>query len=276
MIELDAAGQLLLVIITDGALADELLGSFQLEPWLPPAQARSALRLPYFTRSLARGQRYVMDKVDDGLGLVMTAPDTTVAASQRDEVVWFGDPDQSPSARHYYLVVVDADTVAANVDPTLDPYAIVGPGGIPLWELQRFRRLLSPLPDDPVRWLTEQPYVEIVQPPRSATVGEVVTTVADVRVAPGVGGIQCPGGVGVCAMPFTHASDAFPMVISSEYITRVVDLRVGSHHVLITASLGSPTEAMLGTLCVFATDDASSAPTCPAGGGSAGSPRTGA
>jgi hypothetical protein len=135
---------------------------------------------------------------------------------------------------------------------------------------------LSPLPDDPIQWLTEQPYVEIVKPPRSVTVGGAVTTVADVRVAPGVSGIPCPDGLGVCAMPFTHASDAFPMVISSEYVTRVVDLRMGSRRALITASLGTPAEALLDTLCVFATDDALSAPTCLAGGASAGSPRTGA
>jgi hypothetical protein len=98
----------------------------------------------------------VIDKVRKGLGLVVTAPSGTVTASQRDELVWFGDPDQSPAARHYYLVAVDADTAAANPDPALDPYAIAGPGGIPLWQLQRFLRRTLPLPDDPVRWLTEQ------------------------------------------------------------------------------------------------------------------------
>ena len=145
--------------------------------------------------------------------------------------MWFGDPDQSPAARHYYLVAVDADTAAANADPALDPYAIAGPGGIPIWQLQRFLHSTLPLPDDPIRWLTEQPYVEVVESPRSATVDGVVARIADVRAVPAAGGIPCPDGEGVCAMPFAHASDAFPMVISSKYVTRVVDFRLDGHRV---------------------------------------------
>ena len=272
IVELDAAGQRLLVTITDGALADELLASFELQLWPPPEQAGDALRLPYFAPSLFPGQRYVIDKVRKGLGLLVTAPSGTVTASQRDELVWFGDPDQSPAARHYYLVAVDADTAAANPDPALDPYAIAGPGGIPLWQLQRFLRRTLPLPDDPVRWLTEQPYVEVVQSPRSATVDGVVARVADVRAVPGAGGIPCPDGEGVCAMPFAHASDAFPMVISSEYVTRVVDFQLDGHRVLITASLGTPGEALLDSLCAFVIDDDASAPACPADSAHPGAP----
>ena len=262
VIELDAAGQRLLVMTTEGAVADELLASLEFELWPPPEQASDALRLPYFAPTLAPGQRYLIDRVRNGLGLVMTTPTEPVTASQRDELVWFGDPEQSPAARHYYLVAVDADTAAANPDPALDPYAIAGPGGIPLWQLQRFLRRTVRLPDDPVRWLTEQPYVQVVQPARSATVAGVVARVADVRAVPGVGGIPCPDGVGVCAMPFAHASDAFPMVISSEYVTRVVDFRLDGHRVLITADIGTPGEALLDSLCAFVVDRDASGPAC--------------
>jgi hypothetical protein len=52
-------------------------------------------------------------------------------------------------------------------------------------------------------------------------------------------------------MPFAHTSDAFPVVISSEYVTRVVDLTVGTGHVLVTADLGTPGEPLLASLCAF-------------------------
>jgi hypothetical protein len=114
----------------------------------------------------------------------------------------------------------------------------------------------------PGQWLVQQPYIEVVQPPRSATVGGVAVRVADVRVASDSQGIPCPDGTGVCAMPFAHGSDAFPMVISSEYVTRVVDFRRDGHRVLITADLGTPGEAILGSLCAFEIDRNASEPAC--------------
>ena len=52
-------------------------------------------------------------------------------------------------------------------------------------------------------------------------------------------------------MPFAHAADAFPMVISSEYVTRVVDLTVGQSRLLMTADRGTPGEPLLDSLRAF-------------------------
>jgi hypothetical protein len=262
MVELDAAGQRLLVQITDGAEADELLASLEFELWPAPKQMADTVRLPYFAPGLSQGQHYLIDRVSKGLGLVTTAPTDTVTASQRDELVWFGDPSQPSVRRHYDFVAIDADTAAANSNSTVDPYAIAGPGGIPLWQLQRFLRGMFRLPDDPLIWLVQQPYVEVVRPVRSATVGGVIARVVDVRVAAGTAGIPCPDGAGACAMPFAHASDAFPMVISSEYLTRIVDFRLGDHRVLITADLGTPGETLLNSLCAFEINPDATEPVC--------------
>jgi len=269
MAELDAAGQRLLVQITDGAAADELLASLEFELWPVPEQVSDALRLPYFAPGLPSGQHYLIDKVSKGLGLVITAPTEVVTASQRGELVWFGDPIQSPARRHYYFVAADADTAVANANSTLDPYAIGGPGGIPLWQLEHFLRDTLRLPDDPVMWLSQQPYVEVVRPVRSATIGGGTARVADVRVAAGTAGIPCPDGGGVCAMPFAHASDAFPMVISSEYVTRVIDFRLGDHRLLITADLQTPGETLVNSLCAFEINSTTSGPPCRRGSGHA-------
>ena len=262
MVQLDAAGQRLLVQITDGAVAEDLLASLRFELWPVPEQVRDTVRLPYFSPSLSSGRRYLIDKVSKGLGLVAAAPAQAVTASQRKELAWFGDPSQPPARRRYYFVAVDAATVVANADSTLDPYAIGGPGGIPLWQLQRFLENGLRLPDDPVMWLVQQPYVDVVRPVRSATVAGVVARIADVRVGAGTAGIPCPDGTGVCAMPFAHASDAFPMVISSEYVTRVIELRLGDHRLLIATDLGTPGEAILGSLCAFEIDLSASRPAC--------------
>jgi hypothetical protein len=56
------------------------------------------------------------------------------------------------------------------------------------------------------------------------------------------------------------------MVLSSEYVTRVVDLRRGGHRVLIAADLGTPGEALLDSLCAFEIDRDASEPACHAAG----------
>ena len=94
--------------------------------------------------------------------------------------------------------------------------------------------------------------------------GGVVARIADVRVRAGSPGIPCPDGTGVCAMPFAHGSDAFPMTISSEYVTRAIELRLGEHRLLMTADLGTPGEAILGSLCAFEIDPRGSRPACHA------------
>jgi hypothetical protein len=65
-------------------------------------------------------------------------------------------------------------------------------------------------------------------------------------------------------MPFAHANDAFPMVISSAYVTRAVELRLGDHRLVITADLGTPGEALLAGLCAFEIDLSDSRPACHA------------
>jgi len=65
-------------------------------------------------------------------------------------------------------------------------------------------------------------------------------------------------------MPFAHASDAFPMTISSEYVTRAVELRLGEHRLLMTADLGTPGEAILARLCAFEIERSDSRPACTA------------
>jgi hypothetical protein len=263
IIELDAAGQPLLMM-TQGPVAEAVLPTLRFELDPPPGQVEDALRLPYFAPSLAPGQRYFANRVVPDLGLVVTAPENAVTASQRDELAWFGDPAQPAAARHYFFVAVDAAEAVANVDPTFDPYAIAGPGGIPVWQLQRFLRQTTELPEDPVQWLTEQPYVEVVEPEHAATMDGVKARVADVRVAPGTAGVPCPDGAGVCVMPFAHAADAFPMVMSSEYVTRVVDFDLDGHRLLMTADLGTPGDALLESLCAFVVDPSSSQPACRA------------
>jgi hypothetical protein len=52
-------------------------------------------------------------------------------------------------------------------------------------------------------------------------------------------------------MPFVRTPDAFPIVISSEYVTRFVDLQVGSSRLLLAADLGTPGESVLATLEVI-------------------------
>jgi hypothetical protein len=264
VIQLDAAGQPLLVLISDGPVAAEVVPTLRFELAPPPASVGHTLRLPYFAPGLMPDQRYYVDKVMDDLGIVVTAPSDAVTASQRDEVLWFGDPDQPAAARHYDFVALDAGTAVVNGDPKLDPYALAGPGGIATWQLRRFLQSTLPLPDDPVGWLTEQPFVEVVEPEHAVALAGVEARVADVRVRPATAGISCPDGAGTCVMPFAHAADAFPMVISSEYVTRVVDFDLDGRRLLITADLATPGEPLLDSLCAFVVDPGSSEPVCSA------------
>jgi hypothetical protein len=250
MAQVDVAGQPLLVMATDGPGTDELLSSLHFETPTIPTQAGTAERLPYLA-SLEPGSRYLIDKIGKTTGLVTTAPAAPVVASQRKDLAWFGDPAQSSASRHYYLVAFDAHASAANADPSLDPYKLVGPTGIVLWQLGKFLSHLQTLPDDPIAWLSAQPYLRVVRQARATHVAGQVAQIIDVQATPSHGGFPCPDGRGTCVMPFAHMADAFPMVISSEYATRFVDLAVGGEHVLIAADLGTPGEPLLAGLCAF-------------------------
>lgn len=251
ILEVDVAGQTVLTMIRDEPATAELLPTVALEVAPVPARAGDATRLPYFTPALDPAAQYYIDRIVRGLGLVVTTDAEPVTASQRDGVVWFGDPRQSPATRHYYFTALDASQAVANADPSLNPYILVRPGGIVRWELSRFLSRTTPLPADPVRWLTEQPYVVVVEPARDVQIAGHPARVADVRADRLVDALTCPDGVGSCVMPFAHAPDAFPIVISSEYVTRVVDLTVGSSRVLIATDLGTPGETLLASLDAF-------------------------
>ena len=218
----------------------------------PPVSEGEALRLPYFSRGLTPAQRYFVDTVDPEVRLTITTPAEVVAGSQEESVAWFGDPNQSPAARHYVMTILAADGTVANPDPALDPYTLVGPDGIEVADMAAFLSGMRPLPMDAPAWLAAQPYVTVVTPPRSADVGGRPARVVDVRARDGMIGIRCPDGTGTCAMPFAHARYAFPVVISSEYVTRIIDLDVAGRRLLLAADLGTAGEALLTSLEVSA------------------------
>jgi hypothetical protein len=248
VVELDVAGQPMLVIARDDPAVAELVSTLTFDVAPIPAAADGAVRLPYFTPSVDPDVEYLVDKLARDVGLLVTAPADRLAASQRPEVVWFGDPDQPASLRRYVFTALDASNVVANTDPSLNPYAVVRPGGIPAWELDRFLSHTLPLPDDPARWLTELPHVVVDEGAHDTEIAGHPARVADVRAARLVDGLTCPDGVGTCVMPFAHGPDTFPIVISSEYVTRVVDVTIAGRRILIAADLGSPGEDLLASL----------------------------
>lgn len=261
MAEIAVAGQPVLIMMTEGQPTAEVLASLRFEIHRVPARAGAALRLPYYAPTLPPG-RYYIDKVSTKVGLLVTASAADLTASQRTDLAWFGDAKQSPAARHYYFVAADAQTVAANEDPALDPYALAGPTGIVVWQLEHFLARTRPLPDDPLAWLSRQPYLHVIRPAHEERVGASQARVVDVRANAAIGGIPCPDGRGHCAMPFAHIADAFPIVISSEYVTRFVDLAVGSQHIIVAADLGTPGASLLSSLCAFRLDKPVAGPPC--------------
>jgi hypothetical protein len=52
-------------------------------------------------------------------------------------------------------------------------------------------------------------------------------------------------------MPFANGPDAFPIILSSEYVTRVAEVTIGERRLLIAADLGTPGEAVLESLRAF-------------------------
>jgi hypothetical protein len=254
VLEVDVGGQAVLALVRDEPAAVELVSTLTFDVPPVPATADGATRLPYFTPNLDAGVEYLVDKVGRDLHLLVTSPAEPVAASQHEDVAWFGHPEQPSVLRHYFFTAFDARNVVANADPSLNPYALVGPGGIVSWELDRFLAHTIPLPADPVRWLTEQPYVIVDEGTHDAQVAGHPARVADVRAARLVDGLTCPDGEGNCVMPFAHGPDAFPIVLSSEYVTRVVDVTVGDQHLLIAADLGTPGESVLASLRAFVAD----------------------
>jgi hypothetical protein len=250
ILELDVAGQPVLAIVRDAPGTTGLLDTLTFEVADVPEPAADARRLPYLA-PLEAGRDYYVDRVGRSVGLVLSAPVQPVTASQRDEVVWIGGPTQSPAPRHYYFTVVDASTVVANPNPSLNPDVLVRPGGIVRWELDAFLGHTIPLPDDPVGWLTQQPYVTVVESAHDTEIDGHPARVTDVKAARRFDTVTCPDGIGNCVMPFTHRADAFPIVISSEYVTRIVDLTVGENRLLIAVDLDTPGESVLDSLRAF-------------------------
>jgi hypothetical protein len=252
IVELDVAGQPMLVIARDEPGVAELVSTLTFDVTPVPAAAGDAVRLPYFTHSLEPGVDYFVDKLSRGVGLLLGAPaGDPLAASQRPDVAWLGYPDQPAALRHYVFTAMDASNVVGNVDQSLNPYALVRPGGIVTWELERFLAHTVPLPDDPIRWLTEQAYVVVERGAHDGEVAGHPARIADVRAARLVDGLTCPDGVGSCVMPFAHGPDAFPIVLSSEYVTRVAEVTIGDRRLLLAADLGTPGESVLKTLRAF-------------------------
>jgi hypothetical protein len=252
VLELDVAGQPLLAIVRDVPAATQVASSLSFHVLPAPAEADGVHRLPYFTPTLEAGRTYFVDKVGRDTGLVFSAPaEDAVAASQRPDVVWLGDPDQPAALRHYVFTILDASRAVANGAPSLNPYALVRPGGIVTWELERFLSHTIPLPDDPVRWLTERPYVVVEEGAHDGDVGGHPARIADVRAARLIDGLTCPDGEGSCVMPFANGPDAFPIILSSEYVTRVAEVTIGERRLLIAADLGTPGEAVLESLRAF-------------------------
>ena len=66
IMQLDAGGQPLLVMVTEGPAAADLLTTLRFELVPLPGQVEDALRLPYFAPALAPGQRYYVDQVAVG------------------------------------------------------------------------------------------------------------------------------------------------------------------------------------------------------------------
>jgi hypothetical protein len=244
-------GQEIIVMVREDPATDPLVATLRLVSPPVPEQADGATRLPYFAPAVTPGQHYYIDKVASDVGLVVTAPTEPVTASQRDDLAWFGDPDQRPAARHYYLTAVDATALVANEHPSLDPYALLGPGGILPDDLYRFLSHTAPLPSDPVGWLAEQPYVAVESAPHNARIAGHRARVVDVRASRVAEGIACPDREGFCVMPFARGMDAFPVVISTEYVTRVIDLTVGDERILIAADRGTPGFTLLRSLQAF-------------------------
>jgi hypothetical protein len=254
VLEVDVADQPVLAVVRNKPLTAQLLDSLTFEVAPLPEPARGATRLPYLAPALNPGDDYYIDRVGRSVGLVVTAPGEPVTASQRDDVAWFGGPTQAPAPRHYYFTALDPATVVANPDPALNPYVLVRPGGIVRWELDHFLRHTQPLPDDPIAWLTEQPYLVVVESAHNTHIGGHPARVTDVKAARRFDTITCPDGIGNCVMPFAHRPGAFPIVVSSEYVTRVVDLTVGDNHLLIAADLDTPGEPLLASLRAFDTE----------------------
>lgn len=250
ILEVDVAGQPVLAIVRDAPSATELLDTLTFEVADVPEPADDAHRLPYLA-PLDAGSDYYVDRVGHSVGLVLTAPAQPVTASQRDEVLWIGGPTQTPAPRHYYFTALDATTVVANPAPSLNPYVLVRPGGIVRWELDHFLGHTIPLPDDPVGWLTKQPYVVVVESAHDTEIGGYPARVTDVKATRRFDTVTCPDGIGNCVMPFAHRADAFPIVISSEYVTRIVDLTVGENRLLIAVDLETPGESVLDSLRAF-------------------------
>jgi hypothetical protein len=250
ILEVDVAGQPVLAIVRDAPGAAGLLDTLTFEVADVPKPADVTRRLPYLA-PLDPGSEYYVDRVGRSVGLVITAPVEPVTASQRDEVVWIGGPTQTPAPRHYYFTALDASTVVANPNPSLNPDVLVRPGGIVRWELDHFLGHTIPLPDDPVGWLTEQPYVTVVESAHDTEIGGYPARVTDVKAARRFDTVTCPDGIGNCVMPFAHRADAFPIVISSEYVTRIVDLTVGENRLLIAVDLATPGESVLDSLRAF-------------------------
>ena len=248
VLEIDVAGQSVIAMIRDHPATAALLSTLHLEVEPVPEAAAGATRLPYFTPALDAGTRYYIDKIANDVGLVVTATTDPVTASQRSNLAWFGDPGQSPSARHYYLTVMDATTVVANDDPSLDPYALLSAGGIKVEDYRAFLARIVPMPADPLQWLAERSYVAVERPPHDAQVAGFPARVIDVRAARSANGIPCPDGEGSCVMPFARGVDAFPVVISTEYVTRVVDVTIGDNRMLIAADMDTPGESLLASL----------------------------
>ena len=204
MVELDVAGQPMLVIARDDPAAAELMSTLTFEVPPVPAPADGAVRLPYFTPSVEPGVAYVVDKLAHDLGWSSPPLPEALAASHRPEVVVrrsgpagaaCGATSSRPSMRATPL-----PTALLRSTPTL-----VRPGGIPAWELDRFLSHTMPLPDDPVRWLTELPYVVVDEGAHDAEIAGHPAT--HVRAARLVDGPTCPDGV-ACIMLFAHGLDA--------------------------------------------------------------------
>jgi hypothetical protein len=253
ILQVDVAGQPVLAITGDEPATDGLLDHLRFDVAPVPKRTGDASRLPYLA-ALEPGTDYYVDRVADSVGLVITTPRESVTGSQRGDVMWIGGPSHSPAPRHYYFTAFDTTTVVSNPNPALNPNVLVRPGGIVRWELDHFLRQTTPIPDDPIDWLTQQPYVVVVDSAHDTQIAGHPARVTDVKAARRFDTITCPDGIGNCVMPFAHQPDAFPIVISSEYVTRLVDLTIGGRHILIAADLHTPGETILQSLRAFITE----------------------
>ena len=241
ILEVDVDGQAVIVMVREDPATDPLVATLRLESPPVPEQAGAATRLPYFAPAVIPGKQYYIDKITADVGLVVTAPTEPVTASQRDDLAWFGDPTQTAAARHYYLTAVDTTALVANEDPSLDPYALLGPGGI----LPEDLYLLPPSHDAAAgrsgRMAGRAVLCRTSWRHRTRRAGRRPSCPCRRRPRLAVDeGITCPDQEGTCVMPFARGMDAFPVVISSQYVTRVVELTVGEKRILIAADRGTP------------------------------------